>query len=87
MRILGIDPGSNATGFGVVERSGGRLVHVAHGTVRPPRGAPLAARRMEMCLQALVDVQTALCVARNTKDSCEISRLICDAVRSVAMGP
>jgi crossover junction endodeoxyribonuclease RuvC len=44
MRILGIDPGSNATGFGVVERRGGRLVHVAHGTVRPPRGAPLAAR-------------------------------------------
>jgi crossover junction endodeoxyribonuclease RuvC len=44
MRILGIDPGSNATGFGVVERSGDRLVHVAHGTVRPPRGAPLAAR-------------------------------------------
>ena len=44
MRILGIDPGSNATGFGVVERSGGRLVHVAHGTVRPPRGAPLPAR-------------------------------------------
>jgi crossover junction endodeoxyribonuclease RuvC len=44
MRILGIDPGSNATGFGVLERSAGRLVHVAHGTVRPPRGAPLAAR-------------------------------------------
>lgn len=44
MRILGIDPGSNATGFGVVERRGGRLVHVAHGTLRPPRGASLAAR-------------------------------------------
>ena len=44
MRILGIDPGSTATGFGVVERSGGRLVHVAHGTLRPPRGAPLAPR-------------------------------------------
>ena len=44
MRILGIDPGSNVTGFGVVERSGGRLVHLAHGTVRPPRGAPLAVR-------------------------------------------
>jgi len=44
MRVLGIDPGSNATGFGLVESSGGRLVHVAHGTVRPPRGAPLAVR-------------------------------------------
>jgi crossover junction endodeoxyribonuclease RuvC len=44
MRILGIDPGSNATGFGVLERRGGRLLHVAHGTLRPPRGAPLAQR-------------------------------------------
>lgn len=44
MRILGIDPGSVATGYGVVERRGGRAVHVAHGTLRPPRGADLPAR-------------------------------------------
>lgn len=44
MRILGIDPGSVATGYGVVERRGGRAVHVAHGTLRPPRGATLPAR-------------------------------------------
>ncbi len=44
MRILGIDPGSIATGFGVVDREGGKLVHVAHGTVRPPRGVSLALR-------------------------------------------
>ena len=44
MRILGIDPGSLVTGYGVVERQSGRLVHVAHGTLRPPRGVPLASR-------------------------------------------
>ena len=44
MRILGIDPGSAVTGFGVVDRVGGELVHVAHGTLRPPRSAPLASR-------------------------------------------
>jgi len=44
MRILGIDPGLVATGFGVVERSGSVLIHVAHGTVRPPRSSPLAVR-------------------------------------------
>lgn len=44
MRILGIDPGSVATGFGVIERSGNRLAHVAHGTIRPPRGAPIQQR-------------------------------------------
>ena len=48
MRILGIDPGSNATGFGVVERDGGRLVHVAHGTLRPARGQSMALRLAEI---------------------------------------
>ena len=44
MRILGIDPGSNVTGYGVVEREGGRIRHVAHGTLAFPRGSSLAAR-------------------------------------------
>jgi len=44
MRVLGIDPGSAATGFGVVERAGSALAHRAHGTLRPRRGVPLAAR-------------------------------------------
>ena len=44
MRILGIDPGSVATGYGLVDRDGSRLVHVAHGTLRPPRAAALAHR-------------------------------------------
>ncbi len=34
MRILGIDPGSTATGYGVVERRAGGVAHVAHGTLR-----------------------------------------------------
>jgi crossover junction endodeoxyribonuclease RuvC len=44
MRILGIDPGSSVTGYGVVERRAGKLVHLVHGTVRPPKGVPLASR-------------------------------------------
>jgi len=40
MRILGVDPGSHATGYGVVERDGGALRHVAHGTLRPRGGSP-----------------------------------------------
>ena len=44
MRILGIDPGSTATGYGVIEGQAAALVHVAHGTVRPPRGAALPDR-------------------------------------------
>jgi crossover junction endodeoxyribonuclease RuvC len=44
MRILGIDPGSTVTGFGVIEGSPARPVHVAHGTLRPPRSHDVAAR-------------------------------------------
>jgi crossover junction endodeoxyribonuclease RuvC len=33
MRILGIDPGSQITGFGVVEKQGDHLVHVDNGGI------------------------------------------------------
>lgn len=36
-RILGIDPGLRATGFGVIDR-GERLRYVASGTIRSPEG-------------------------------------------------
>lgn len=52
MRILGIDPGSSATGFGVVERAAGGIVHVAHGTIRTSLRQPLALR--------LAGIQSAL---------------------------
>ncbi|HMM70859.1 MAG TPA: crossover junction endodeoxyribonuclease RuvC [Rhodocyclaceae bacterium] len=35
VRILGLDPGLRATGFGVLDRRGPRLAHVASGCVRP----------------------------------------------------
>lgn len=44
MRVLGVDPGSNATGFGIVVREGGRVRHLRHGVLRPPTGTPLSER-------------------------------------------
>ena len=44
MRILGVDPGSNATGWGLVEREGRRVRHLAHGVLRPVAGQDLALR-------------------------------------------
>ena len=41
IRIFGIDPGSAATGWGVVDCAGPRLSYVASGVLRPRRGAPL----------------------------------------------
>ncbi len=48
MRIIGIDPGSRATGFGIVEGVPSRLVHVAHGVVRTSTAAPLPERLAEI---------------------------------------
>ena len=38
MRVLGVDPGTRKLGWGVVERVGTKLVHVAHGTIHMPTG-------------------------------------------------
>lgn len=43
LRIIGIDPGLNRTGFGVIEVSAGRLRSVTAGVIRIPPG-PLALR-------------------------------------------
>jgi crossover junction endodeoxyribonuclease RuvC len=33
MRVLGIDPGSRITGYGIVEQQGSRLIHVDNGAI------------------------------------------------------
>ena len=44
MRILGIDPGSRATGYGLIIKEGNRLIHVDNGVIRPPEKADLPQR-------------------------------------------
>ena len=44
MRILGLDPGLKHTGWGLIEQSAGRLVHIAHGRVDTDAKASLATR-------------------------------------------
>ena len=41
---LGLDPGTRHFGWGVVERRGTRLVHVAHGVVDTDEDEPIAVR-------------------------------------------
>ncbi len=55
LRILGVDPGSQVTGYGVVEREGSQVRHVAHGTLRPPRRESLA-RRLAVIADGLREV-------------------------------
>lgn len=43
MRILGIDPGSHITGYGIIEKKGNYLRHVLHGEIKPKKDSPLTA--------------------------------------------
>lgn len=42
--ILGVDPGLNRCGWGLVLSDGARLTHVAHGVIKPPPQQQLASR-------------------------------------------
>ena len=44
MRILGIDPGLQKTGWGIIESEGSRLTYVACGLIKTEKGLPLYAR-------------------------------------------
>ena len=44
VRILGIDPGSRITGFGVIDVRGREHFYVASGCIKTPAGAPLSER-------------------------------------------
>jgi crossover junction endodeoxyribonuclease RuvC len=48
MRVLGIDPGSAVTGFGVVDRDRGTNRLVAAGVIRAHRGVALAQRLLNI---------------------------------------
>ncbi len=47
MRILGIDPGSRSTGFGIIERNGQRTAYLVSGCIRSVEGG-LAERLAEI---------------------------------------
>ena len=57
MRILGIDPGSTITGYGVIESAGGRLALVAAGAIRL-RGISDPSARLHRVAQELSKVMS-----------------------------
>ncbi len=49
MRVIGIDPGTNITGYGIVEKvRSGTLKYIGGGEVRLKKGAPLSGRLLEI---------------------------------------
>lgn len=64
MRIIGIDPGLRHCGWGVIEISGARLTHRAHGVIHPPTTGPLSRR-----LGALYDGLAAVLALHAPEDA------------------
>ena len=57
MRILGIDPGTRITGYGIIDVEGNRLRHIDNGIVTTRSGLPLA-ERLKMIYDGLQKVIT-----------------------------
>ncbi|QMU55691.1 MAG: crossover junction endodeoxyribonuclease RuvC [Candidatus Mycalebacterium zealandia] len=47
MRVIGIDPGSKACGYGIVEQDGTKLLFIDSGEIRPKQSLPIE-RRLHM---------------------------------------
>ena len=55
MRIMGIDPGSQCTGFGIVEEKAGKLVSIYWGAIRSKTKQSFP-ERLKIIYQALIEV-------------------------------
>ncbi len=44
MRVLGVDPGTLITGYGVIETENGRLTHICNGSIRSNQKEPMQNR-------------------------------------------
>jgi crossover junction endodeoxyribonuclease RuvC len=68
-RIIGFDPGTATTGYGVVYQRSGRLHHVAHGTIKTAANLPFATR-----LKAIFESVTEL-IELHQPDAVVVERL------------
>ena len=69
IRILGIDPGLRVTGFGILEKSGGKLVYVTSGCIKTRAEGDLA-QRLKTILDGLAEV-----IAANRPDQVAIEKV------------
>jgi len=69
MRILGIDPGSRATGYGLILFEGNRLLHIDNGVIRPPEKFDLARRLLH------IDQELAQVISRYTPECAAVEQV------------
>ena len=81
MLVLGVDPGSRVTGYGLVQKAKGNLTCIHAGTIRPSANIPFYGRIYEI-FQAMSKIMTAhrpeemavedIFFAKNVKSSLKI---------------
>jgi len=82
VRVLGIDPGTAACGYGIVQENGGRLKGIVHGWWSTPAGEP-----MELRLKTIFEGVTGL-IGEHAPDACvlEESFVGVDARTALSVG-
>ena len=67
--ILGIDPGTRITGYGVIRTKSGQIEPIDFGCIRPPVDLPLPARYLALFngVEKLLDLYTPTAVAVETQ--------------------
>jgi len=55
MRVIGVDPGSRACGYGVLESANGKIKHLTSGTIIPPQKGSLP-ERLRAIYKEIVDI-------------------------------
>ncbi len=79
VRIIGIDPGSRVTGYGVVDFVDGRIVRVESGTVRPD--GELLAERLRVIFERLGQTVESLAPAELAIEKVFVSRNALSALK------
>ena len=79
MKVVGIDPGTAACGYGIVQESGGRLKEVAHGCWSTPAGQDVALR-----LKTIYDGVAAL-IAEHAPDAVALEESYVGADARIAL--
>lgn len=66
--VLGIDPGSAITGYGVITQTGSRLLHVQSGVIKAPARGPLETRLLSIFnqLEEIIDQTSPTAMAVET---------------------
>jgi crossover junction endodeoxyribonuclease RuvC len=79
VKVVGIDPGTAACGYGIVHESGGRLTEVAHGWWSTPAG-----ERPELRLKTIFEAVAAL-IAEHEPDAVALEESYVGADARIAL--